>query len=76
VGEWPMRIIPDNAHVGQRVPGTKSELVVNYFDTIEITDDELNLIEKGFDDEAMVSETYQYCFSRYLRELIKLRGCK
>jgi hypothetical protein len=42
-------------------------------DTIEITDDEWNLIEKGFNDEARISEEYQYCFSRYIRELIKLK---
>lgn len=45
-------------------------------DTIEITDTEWNLIEKGFNDEARVSETYRYCFSRYLRDLISLAGKK
>lgn len=31
-----MRIVPDNACVEQRVPGTKSELIIPYWDTIEL----------------------------------------
>ena len=45
-------------------------------ETIEITDDEWNLIEKAWHYEAREIETYQYCFSRYLKELLRLKQCQ
>ena len=43
-------------------------------ETIEITDDEWNLIEKGWHYEARTIETYRYGFSRYLKDLMTLKG--
>lgn len=73
-----MRIIPDDARVGQRVPGTKSGLVVDYWDTIGITDDEWDEIYEAYDYPEMWDTRLErtYTFAQYLRQLISLKVSK
>ena len=69
-----MRIIPDKTTIVLVPIEGIGGLFWKHEDTIEITDAEWAIIERGWHREVYELGTYEFPFAQYIKDLIKLRG--